>query len=154
MLAGKTSPTKYMKEQVARSMYAKGKSFIGAGVLLRKQGGYEYVVLHLMCQGIEIVLKSFLLFHDFDKYWRQLKTRSLGHDLEKITDTVLDAFKLNRLSDCARTELRNLNSLYSEHLLRYGSFRDVLVDARTIPSERVSKRILAAIRLANRRIRP
>jgi hypothetical protein len=132
-------------------MYEKGRSFIGAAILLRQRGGYEYVVLHLLCQGIEIVLKSFLLFHSYDTYKPLL--RKLSHDLEKIADTVLTAFKLKPLPASVRTELRTLNSLYAKHLLRYGSFYDVLVDASTIPAERVSRRILAAIRLAQRGIK-
>jgi len=151
MRAGTGSLTKRGKILVAQSMYGKGTSFIGASILLRERGGYEYVALHLLCQGIEIVLKSFLLFHSYDTYKPLL--RQLSHDLEKIADTVLTAFKLKPLPASVRTELRTLNSLYGKHLLRYGSFYDVLVDPSTIPSERVCKRILAAIRLVQRRIK-
>jgi hypothetical protein len=52
------------KQEIAAAMYVKGKNFLGAAMLLRQKGGYEYVVLHLMCQGIEITLKAFLLFKD------------------------------------------------------------------------------------------
>jgi hypothetical protein len=57
--------------------YQKGRYFIGAALLLRKHGGDEYVVLHLLCQGVEIVLKALLLLHDFDKYRTLLK--GYGH---------------------------------------------------------------------------
>jgi putative oxidoreductase len=146
----KGSLTKRAKLLVAQSMYEKGKNFIGAAVLLRKQGGYEYVVLHLLCQGIEIVLKSFLLFHSYDSY--QPRMRKLGHNLERITDRVLALFKLKPLPHTIRSELRTLNSLYAKQFLRYASFYDVLVDPSTIPSERASRKILAAIRLANRHL--
>ncbi len=61
------------KRMVAELMYAKGKSFIGAVLLLRQRQGYEYVVLHLFCQGIEITLKGLLLIKDYDKYKGKLK---------------------------------------------------------------------------------
>ena len=49
------------KRLVAESMYAKGKGFLGAALLLRREGGYGYVVLQLLCQGVEITLKALLL---------------------------------------------------------------------------------------------
>jgi hypothetical protein len=145
----RSSLTKHGKLLVAQSMHEKGKGFIGAAILLRQRGGYEYVVLHLLCQGVEIVLKSFLLFQSYDSYNPVLK--NLRHDLVKIADRVLDAFKLKPLTPAVRRELTALNSLYAKHLLRYGSFYDVLVDPSTIPSKLVFRRISAAIRLAERR---
>ena len=127
----------------------KGKNFLGAAMLLRKAGGYEYIVLYLLCQGIEITLKSFLLFHDYDKYWPLLKKR-FGHDLEKLTIEILKLFGLNPLKPLLSEELHNLNELYHNHYLRYGSFYDVLVDPSTISSERVLRRTAAALRLAER----
>ena len=42
------------KRMVAETMYAKGQAFVIAAALLRRNGGYEYAVLHLLCQGVEV----------------------------------------------------------------------------------------------------
>lgn len=141
--------TAHGKRMVAESMYAKGKSFLGAAILLRQKGGYEYVVLHLLCQGIEIVLKGLLLAVDYDKYKPKLK--HLGHDLLKITDAATDAAGLPALRPRIRTEMESLNRLYSRHLLRYGSGYDILVDPSTIPSRLVLRRMVALLRLVERK---
>lgn len=138
------------KRLVAESMYTKGKSFLGAAILLRQKGGYEYVVLHLLCQGIEIVLKGLLLAVDYDTYNPQLK-KPLGHDLLKITDAVTKAAGLPALRPRIRTEMESLNQLYSRHLLRYGSGYDILVDPSTIPSRLVLRRMVALLRLVERK---
>jgi len=71
------------KRVVAESMYAKGKSFIGAALLLRQWEGYEYVVLYLLCQGIEITLKGLLLMKDYDRYKGKLKP-VFGHNIKEL----------------------------------------------------------------------
>lgn len=53
---GHAQLTAHGKRLVASSMFAKGKAFLGAAILLRQKGGYEFVVLHLLCQGIEVTL--------------------------------------------------------------------------------------------------
>lgn len=71
------------KRLVAASMFAKDKAFLSAAILLRQKGGYEFVVLHLLCQGIEVTLKGFLLFVDYDKY--KPKLRRFGHKLLSVS---------------------------------------------------------------------
>ena len=148
--AGRAHLTAYGKNMVARSMYAKGKAFVGAALLLREKGGYEYVVLHLLCQGIEIVLKSVLLLVDYDKYKPQL--RKIGHNLLKASAAATEATGLTPLRPALRTELQNLNNLYSQHLLRYGSGYDILVNSSTIPSKCVLRRMAALLRLVERNL--
>lgn len=106
-------------------------------------------VLHLLCQGIEIVLKGLLLAVDYDKYKPKLKR--LGHDLLKIADAATDAAGLSALRPSIRTEMESLNRLYSGHLLRYGSGYDILVDPSTIPSRQVLRRMAALLRLVERK---
>jgi hypothetical protein len=74
--------TSYPKRIVARSWYTRGKSFLGAAVLLQQHGGHGDVVLHLLCQGIEILLKSLLLFIDYDAHKPKLK--KYRHDLAPL----------------------------------------------------------------------
>ncbi len=120
-------------------------------MLLRKKGGYEYVVLHLFCQGVEITLKALLLFRDYDNYNSNLK-KKYGHDLELVTKEVLDCFILKKLEVGSASELKALNELYKNHLLRYASLHDVLVDPKTIPHELLLKKVIAGIRLADRHL--
>lgn len=141
--------TLHGKRLLALSMYQKGKAFLGAALLLRRERGDEYVVLHLLCQGIEIVLKGLLLVIDYSTYKPRLKT--IGHDLLKASDAAMGAAGLPPLRGPTRSELKTLNTLYSKHLLRYGSGHDILVDPSTIPSRRVLHRVGAVLRIVERR---
>ena len=144
-------PTNYTKQKIAESMYHKGKSFILAGLLLRREAGYEYVVLHLLCQGIEITLKSLLLHKDYDKYLTVIK-KSIGHDLIKATNAVLAAFNRRRLSQELMAELAQLNNLYKQHILRYASGYDILVDPHTISSSKITSKVLRIIKIVDQHV--
>jgi hypothetical protein len=133
-------------------MYLKGKNFLGAALLLRRNGGYEYVVLHLICQGLEVVLKGLLLLKDFKKYEPKLKEK-YGHNLVRLADDVLHTFQLRPLRPALRTELQALSSLYAKQLLRYGTVYDIFVNANTVASSLVLRRFEAGVRLAERELR-
>lgn len=138
------------KKAIAASMYNKGKAFVGAAILLSQQSDSEhvdYVVLHLLCQGIEIALKGLLLLSNYDRYHSRLK-RSLGHNLHKIVLEAVSAYSTNPLRPDLDQELRALSNLYSQHLLRYGSTLDVFIDPRSVARTKVFRRIAAVIRLA------
>lgn len=123
--SGKLTP--HGERKVAQSMYDMGKSFLNAAARLRLDGGYEYVVLHLICQGMEIVLKAFLLYKNYDKYISQLR-KPIGHDLLNLAKTASEEFGVKLGSKSVILELERLNPLYMDHMLRYGSFYDLLVD--------------------------
>ena len=142
--------TAYGKRMVAHAMYSKGTSFLGAAALLHRQGSYESVVLHLMCQGIEIILKALLLVSNHDKYAPQLT--ALGHNLEKLANTAVAEFGARPLSPIVAHELSALNRRYSKHLLRYGTPYDIVADPATIPTRHVFIKTLAVVRLANRHV--
>ena len=148
---GVSGLTRLGQRAVARSMYAKGHGFLGAAVLLRRQGGYESVVLHLLCQGLEIVLKAALLFKDFDLFHSQLR-RPLGHNLELIVQTAASTFGLHPMRPALAEEIQRLSNRYEQHLLRYGTIYDVFVDPSTIPSELLLKRTAAMLRLMRRQL--
>lgn len=142
--------TVHGKRLVAESMYAKGKAFLGAGILLKqKQRGYEYVVLHLQCQGIEIILKAVLLMQNFGEYKPKLR-RPFGHNLIKVADAASREFRLHPLKPTLLSELGVLNSFYSNNCLRYGTVYDILVDPTTISCHRSLRRIVAVMRLTER----
>jgi hypothetical protein len=144
-------PTSYTKQKIAESMYRKGKSFVLAGLLLRREAGYEYVVLHLLCQGIEIILKSLLLHKDYDKYLPIIK-KSIGHDIIKASNAVIAAYHRRRLSLEIHAELDQLNNLYKQHRLRYASGYDILVDPHTISSAKVIRKIVRVVKLIDQYI--
>ena len=154
--SGVGRPTRYAKSLIADSMYLKGKAVIGAAILLRGRSDHEhtdYVFLHLLGQGIELVLKGLLLRNDFDKYHPCL--RKFGHNLFKISKETSSAYSatycINPMRDVLANELRTLSDFYSNHLLRYGTIVDIFVDPRTIPRDRVFRRLAATIRLAERK---
>lgn len=149
MGGGKLAPAG--KRLVAESMYQKGKSFLGAAILLHKKRGHEYVTLHLLCQGMECVLKGLLLLKAYDKHMPKLKR--IGHNLERLATTARREFALRPPNPKLETELRHLSHLYSSHLLRYGNVRDIFVDAHTIQSDHVWRCITAVLRLAERHLR-
>ena len=130
---------------IAETMYAKGQAFVVAAALLRQNGGYEYAVLHLLCQGIEVALKGVLLLINYDKFKPELKP--FRHNLLAIADATSIASGLKPLRPTLRAELETLNTLYSRHLLRYGSVHDIYVAASTIPNRRVFRRMASLFRL-------
>jgi len=144
-------PSTHSKPMVAESMYEKGKSFIGAALLLRQRQGYEYVVLHLLCQGIEITLKGLLLMSNYDKYQDKLKS-TYHHNIEKVAAAGISEFNVRPMRPALEAELRTLTSLYSSNRLRYGTLYDVLVNPEKILSGLALRRIAAVIRLADRYI--
>ena len=146
---GHAQPTAHAKRLVAASMFAKGKAFLGAAILLRQKGGDEFVVLYLLCQGIEVSLKGILLFIDYDKYKPQLKR--IGHKLLSLSEATAKAVGLSPLKKDVYSELEVLSNLYSQHLLRYGSLYDIFVNPCTISSDRVLRRMVAVLRLAKRK---
>lgn len=141
--------TTYGKQLIAQSMSEKGKAFLGAAVLLRQRGAYEYAVLHLLCQGIEVLGKGFLLSVDYDTY--KPKLRGYGHNLVKLLCAVEKESNISILKPAVREELVALSNLYAQHRLRYGSGYDILVNPTTIPSRRVLLRVAALMRRMERK---
>jgi hypothetical protein len=149
--------TQYTKRLMAQQLYHTGKHFIAAALLLRqhgrqqRSGGDEYVVLHLLCQGIEIVVKALLLYRDFDKYNRLIKR--YGHNLVRITTEALTLFQLHPLRKNLADELSALNNMYMEHRLRYGLLDRFFIEPMSIPSDLVLRHAGAVVRLAEREFR-
>ena len=153
--AGVATITAHGKRQIAASMHGKGKAFVVAHLLLKRQINDEpgqYVVLNLLAQGVEITLKSFLLLRDYDKYRPKLE-KPLGHDLAETARVTLEAFALKPLREPLNSDLVHLSDIYAKHLLRYGNLRDILVAPSSISSDHVLRRVAASIRLAERELK-
>ena len=145
-LAGRakiTDTTPAGKQLVAKAMYDRGLSFLRAAILLRKQSGYQWPVLYLVCQGTELILKAFLLSADYDRYEPLLpKQRTFAHDLEKLATAVHSELGRKPLNQALSGELHKLKDLYTSQFLRYADLRDLLVGPDTVKSERVFKWVL------------
>jgi hypothetical protein len=150
--------TAYTKGLIAHSMLHRGHHFFGGAIVLRREGAHEFVVLHLLCQGLEIFLKALLLLHDYDQFKPKLKyspkTKSgYGHNLESLAADCSQVFGLHPMRGSLAAELKLLNSLYTQHLLRYASAYDVLVGPNSVHSALVLRRFGAAVRLAARSLK-
>ena len=88
--------TSYAKRLTAQLYYKKGCHFVAAAILLDQNDGDLYVVLQLLCQGLEIMAKALLLLKNFDKY--QPLVEKYRHRLYPLVSDALAEFKLNRLS--------------------------------------------------------
>jgi hypothetical protein len=143
-------PTHTAKLIIARSMYLKGESYLAAAAHLRINRGSEYVVLHLICQGTECILKAILLLVDYDRFKPKLQ-KPIGHNLLKAVDAVVGACNCKRPIPSLEAELKELNNFYRQNLFRYGSFVDIFVDARSVQSRKTFRRIAAIIKLIHRK---
>jgi len=142
--------TPHGKKQVAHCMFHKGKNFLWATKLLEEKGGYHYVVLHLLCQGFELIIKGLLLMQNYDTYKPKLK--SMGHNLikgvEKLNEFVVKSLKIDEVT---MSELGKLNGFYRKHILRYGNLSDLLIDSKTISSDLVMGYALKLVQFGNRK---
>jgi hypothetical protein len=148
---GKMKLTQYAKGMIAHAMFHRGKQFIRAAILLDREDGYHYVVLHLFCQGLEIILKGLLLIRNFNLYSPQLK--SIGHNLTEAAKKVMAEFGAKPLKKDIMHQLEGLNNLYGKHLLRYGSSLDIFIDPEQFPTNLVFKKAIQLIILGNRMLR-
>ena len=145
--------TAYGKTQIARVQFDKGRAFVGAALLLRphtQSESYRYVYLHLVCQGIELILKGLLLARDYDTY--RPKMRKFGHDILILTEATLAEFSLKPLTPKIEQDLSYLSKQFSTHNLRYSSIHDIFIDPNSIAIDSVMWRLGACIRLAIRNI--
>jgi len=126
------------KTLVAYNMFQKGKEFYLAAETLKVKQDRTSVYLHLLCQSFEIITKSLLLFKDYEKY-NPLLQKKIGHNLIKAYDRYKNDLSVDIHTKDRYKELATLNSFYENHLLRYGTTRDLLIDTGKIQSDKVFK---------------
>jgi hypothetical protein len=143
--------TQHGKSMVAHAMFHRGKQFIQGAILLDREDAYHYVVLHLFCQGLEIILKGLLLLRNYDLYEPQLK--NIRHNLIKAAEKVRVEFGSKPLREDIMDQLKKLNNLYGRQLLRYGSSLDIFIDPKQIPSNLIFKKTIQLIMIGNRILR-
>lgn len=153
-LQGKGSLSPFGKERIARAGYAKGKAFLRAAFLLKNQAQsaqFECVSLHLLSQGVEIILKSLLLLKDYSKYRPQLKR--FGHNLQRTADATCKAYGARPLNQELVAELSALSDAYVPGDLRYPSINDILGGLNGIDYQRTLRKMVAVMRLTDRHLR-
>lgn len=151
-ITGTAIATRHAKTMIVQAEYAKGKSFLGATILLRQRAcseADEYVFRHLLCQAIELILKSVLLAVNYDRFQPQLATK-LGHRLLKIADEVHAVCGIAPLRAPIAKELHLLDQVFSTHRLRYASALDVLVSPESIHYRKTMHRLAALVRVIER----
>jgi hypothetical protein len=144
------------KEYVAYAMIHRGGNFALSGMFLEKRGGYPFVILHLLCQGLEISMKGLLLYIDYDKYEPLLKgdgKDKINHDLVKGMDYVYSEIRSKKLIGEDREKLTYLNSLYRKHLLRYASPLDLFEPPESHYYGFVGRKCIAIFRYWRRYLR-
>ena len=144
----------YGKREIAKSMYFKGRDFILAGLLLKQHmQSHGFVSIHLVCQGLEIILKSKLLLKDFDKYKDLIKSRTeLGHDLVKLVDCWKKECNRNKINKGFYDEVKPLNEFYKRHRLRYGTVTDLLFNPKEFQVVLTSKQLLKLISVTDKEL--
>jgi hypothetical protein len=151
--------TPFGKSMRALSMYGKGRAFLLAATLLNRSmegeehrsEAAEYVVLHLLCQGIETLLKGLLLLRDFD-HWHSRLEKPLGHKLLRVGNETLRTYGLRPLRGDVLKELDRLDAMYRRHRLRYASAQDEFIAPASIECQSIWFRVRAVLRLAEREL--
>lgn len=139
-------------------MYLKGIAFLRASALLYANDRSEpsdYVSLHLLCQGIELILKGFLMLRDYAAYPAKKLSRSpFGHDLQRLLDETLKAYGLKPIRGAAfNAQFTALAQHFGGHELRYAGVLDIFIAPNSIPRVAVWRKVAAAVRLAERELR-
>ena len=147
--AATLKPTPAAKRMIAEQLYVRGRHFIAAAILLHQHDGDENVVVHLLCQVFELVLKGLLLARDFDKYQPRLKGQ-YGHRLARLVCDTLAEFNLRPLQLRHTAELQDLEQWYATNMFRYGLMQPFLANPNPFSSEIILRRIALIRRLADR----
>jgi len=140
------------QQLIATKMFEQGVAFIEAYALLAKDPRgepREYVALHLLCQGTELVLKALLLFADYDKYKPTLK--NLRHYLRKALASVKQCYPLDEWDVVAVAEFDALSELYEKHWLRYANEYQVFIPPSAIVVENFVRELAKLMELGFKR---
>lgn len=142
------------KQFSAWQFYLRGRQFIRAALALDQDDpGDGYVVRHLLCQGIELILKALLLRKNYNNYFPLLSKKKYGHNLIALLDEVARLYKVKVAPDLL-VDLRKLNSFFKAHLFRYSDIEAMFSPATSFPITRTLEKLLPLMKAMDRRMRP
>jgi hypothetical protein len=144
----------YGKLIMANSEFEKGLAFLGACYLLRHKALTEpqqYVALHLLAQGAELLMKGCLYGKDY--ITNRKKGRKIGHDLAVAYSECEKAFDLRPLRQHEVLQLQALSELFKSNTLRYSGLNDIFIAPSTIDTSLLERRIKCGVRLGRREFR-
>ena len=95
---------------------------------------FSPVPYYLICRSIELALKAFLLARGVSK--RELKLRSLGHDLEKVLEKAVSMGldEIVSISFQHNEELKKANSYYLSKGFEYFEVISAVTGYRNLPN--------------------
>lgn len=153
------------KYEHADTMFRTGGAYLSAAAAFSKEvkaatergqpladndHGPEWAWLQLICQGIEVSLKGFLMFKNYDHYTLKHLAKYFGHDIFKLATETLSKFGLSPMNSKVAKELQFISDLYCNRSLRYGVFFDPQLKPKTIESDLVVNKLVAGLKLAYR----
>jgi hypothetical protein len=137
------------KQMRTDAMYNKGKEFIGASILMKENNGKSYVQIHLLLQGVEIILKALLLNKDYNLYTKKL--RKIGHNLTKLVKEVKKCYRVKNIDTNLQHELTSINNHYLNGNLRYGGLLDILIDVNSVNVGTIEEKTVQLIKVLEHR---
>ena len=144
----KAKAAKAGQKMIAQHLFDKGKSFIAAAVLLDQKKGSNDVVLHLICQGLEIIQKALLLAKDYGRFEPMLK--KWRHDLVLAADQLQSAYGFNPIDESDRADLEEINVYYCQHLLRYSEIRNFIGGTQHLSGEKALRRAVSLLEIGDK----
>jgi len=139
------------EHEIAVETLKKGENFIRTALLLRKNNSEENVVLSMICQGIENILKGLLLSKDYVRY-EPLLRRKFGKNLLKLYYRTRKEYKIKKLDARAVNELQILAYLYKNQFLHYGHLINLLNDDRAFESGHLLRKLFQILAYVKRKI--
>ena len=139
------------EHEIAVETLKKGENFIRTALLLRKNNSDENVVLSMICQGIENILKGLLLAKDYVRY-EPLLRRKFGKNLLRLYYRTRKEYKIKNLDARAVNELQILAYLYKNQFLHYGHLINLLNDDKAFESGHLLKKLFQILAYVKKRI--
>jgi hypothetical protein len=139
------------EKEVAVSTLKKGENFIRAALLLRKNNSEENVVLSMICQGIENILKGLLLVKDYVKY-EPLLHRKFGKNLMRLYYRTRKEYNITNIDSKAVNELQILAYLYKNQFLHYGHLINLLNDDKAFESGHLLRKLFQILAYIKRKV--
>lgn len=140
------TPTKLAKQLKTNYMFEKGIEFVESAIFLAQKKGQTYVQIHLLLQGLEIILKSILLSKDYDKYNKKLK-KEFGHNILKLINELKEIYGFKNIDQKFERELTLIHGYYLSNNLRFGSLLDIFIDVNSIDINTIELKTLKLIKI-------